>query len=526
VSSVVSSATQKKILNFLKEGMYFSLYTKGGSTGGARNIFVRLEEKPSLRLTWRNAIGEEQPDSLELSTLTHIYGGKEHSEAFSMYLSATGSLPSPECLLTLVASEGRSLALEAPSWQARDAFVFGILTALKEAGTKEMPVWQPALGAQVPAGSKTWEAPRIVASEKPSVAAVAPSSPTAEQAARKASRAARLGGASGSLRKQPTSPRSPSAAAMDAAAESVNLSEVLQKLEKVFEQGKNFVRFTAGGHQPLWVHVWVVKNEAGNGFKVCWSKADDKTEHSSRTIKSEDVLGIALGKQAAVFKKEEAATAPSSHCFSLIAHDKSLHLQSWNQRDCDSWAFGLASLLKGYYAAAPKGVKPKLWEASLYTEQPGRIDAENNSELAESSAGASAISSSDIPRLANAAGFKCAVELSVKCRNLPSKHNNHIVCAFDKDPNSDKLTYIAQTEKQPRANNPEFRKTFRLTYLSSEQSRKLRLNVYDVPQGVKQMNEEDRMGSAVVGIPEVVDASTGIEFVFQLTHENPSKRNS
>lgn len=54
-------------------------------------------------------------------------------------------------------------------------------------------------------------------------------------------------------------------------------------------------------------------------------------------------------------------------------------------------------------------------------------------------------------------------------------------------------------------------------------TRKLRFNVYDLPTGSKQMDDEDRMGAAVVSLKEVVDAA-GIEFVFKLTHETASKQ--
>jgi hypothetical protein len=73
-----------------------------------------------------------------------------------------------------------------------------------------------------------------------------------------------------------------------------------------------------------------------------------------------------------------------------------------------------------------------------------------------------------------------------------------------------------------RAGNPEFRKVFRLTY-DSTVLRKLRFNVYDLDSSKKQMDDEDRMGSAMMLLKEVVDGA-GIEFVYRLTHENPTKQ--
>ena len=63
---------------------------------------------------------------------------------------------------------------------------------------------------------------------------------------------------------------------------------------------------------------------------------------------------------------------------------------------------------------------------------------------------------------------------------------------------------------------------FKLTY-DSTSVRKLRFNLYDIPPNSKAMDDEDRMGSAMMVLKEVVD-NAGIEFVYKLTHENPAKQ--
>lgn len=70
--------------------------------------------------------------------------------------------------------------------------------------------------------------------------------------------------------------------------------------------------------------------------------------------------------------------------------------------------------------------------------------------------------------------------------------------------------------------NPEFRKVFRLTY-DSTVLRKLRFNVYNLSPDKKSMDDEDRIGSAMMLLKEVVDGA-GIEYVYKLTHENSSKQ--
>ena len=77
-------------------------------------------------------------------------------------------------------------------------------------------------------------------------------------------------------------------------------------------------------------------------------RADARSISATRAIRCDEILGIALGKQSSVFKKPEAALAPAAHCFSIIAAKQSLHLQSWNERDSDTYAFGIASLCKQY----------------------------------------------------------------------------------------------------------------------------------------------------------------------------------
>jgi hypothetical protein len=100
---------------------------------------------------------------------------------------------------------------------------------------------------------------------------------------------------------------------------------------------------------------------------------------------------------------------------------------------------------------------------------------------------------------------------------------------FEKNDDTDQLTYLAQTEKQTSkgsatANaNPEWRKTFKLSFDSRAEGRKLRFNVYDIASGSKAMDDEDRIGSCMFHIKELVD-NAGIDFVFKLTHEGQHTR--
>jgi len=442
---------------------------------------------------------------MNLADLEHVYGGKESSEAFQVHLSTVGALPAPECLLTLVSRTGQSLSLEATSWQTRDACIFAILSFQLQVGLP-VALWHPSGVANSALH------PKIVASERPTVVA----------------RPAQLGGSHGSLKPRSPKPASSSTSKSGGSGGDVDLNEVLSKLEKLFESGRNFVRFTSGAHKPFYVSLFLRKEAAPPGgqasFTLHWCKADARNVSSTRSMRCDQVLGVALGKQSSVFRKEEASLAPSSHCFSIIGKSASLHLQAWNERDCDTYAFGIASLVKQYVQAPASGAKAKLWQAGQYSEALERVELENAAERGEELDGAQQVEPSEIPALANAQGYRCSVELSVKCRNLPSRHNSHILCVFDRDEASEKLSYIAQTEKQSRGVNPEFRKTFRLQFDSrAGSSRKLRFNVYDLAAQSKAMDDEDRLGSCMLLLAEVVDGA-GIEFVYSLTHEAPEKQ--
>lgn len=517
----VPPAVLAKAHSLLQSGLYFTAYTLSDATavGCSRNIFLQLVDGAAegaglpTRLSWRDATPPAGVDAastaghMNLADLEHVYGGKESSEAFQVHLSAAGALPAPECLLTLVSRKGDSLSLEATSWQTRDACIFAILSFQLQVGLP-VALWHPSGVANSALH------PKIVASERPTVVA----------------RPAQLGGSHGSLKPRSPKPPASSSKSGSGGGGDVNLNEVLSKLEKLFEAGRNFIRFTSGAHKPFYVSLFLRKEPASPStankplFWLHWCKADARTVSPTRSMRCDEILGIALGKQSSVFRKEEAAMAPSSHCFSIIGKSSSLHLQSWNERDSDTYAFGIASLVK-QYVQTPAGagtVKAKLWQSGQYSEALDRVDIENGAERVEELDGAQQVDPADIPALANAQGYKCSVELSVKCRNLPSHHNNHIVCVFDRDDETEKLTYLAQTEKQARGVNPEFRKTFKLQF-DSRSKRKLRFNVYDLPPSSKSMDDEDRLGSCMLMLAEVVDGA-GIEFVYSLTHEAPDKQ--
>lgn len=116
------------------------------------------------------------------------------------------------------------------------------------------------------------------------------------------------------------------------------------------------------------------------------------------------------------------------------------------------------------------------------------------------------------------------VQLILFCfvSNLPSVHNNTIVCLVDRDERTDKLVYLNQTERVTKTNCPVFRKKFPLEYIETA-AKKLRFNVYDVPSGATSIEDPDRVGSAVVTLKECVDGA-GTDFIFNLSHKDGKKQ--
>ena len=502
LASTIPPGVLEKAHELIKAGMYFTQYALNPTapdTVDRRAIRLRLIDgtveglgQPT-RLAWREvtsldaAAAAANDSSVEeatmpLADLVHIYGGRESSAIFAIVDSnQPTSLPTNDVLFTLVSSSS-TLSLESTSWQTRDTFIFSVLS-FQLAAHLPIAFWHPN-------GVELGVKPQIVANEKTptptvvkptlggshgslktkvvqsqaatptttaaaAVAPVTPASPSSPLSSSSSSPPVSPAKSANSSVTAATSPSSstsistPTAASTPASSNEVDLSEVLQKLEKLFEQGRNFLRFTAGGYKPCHISLFLRKDTRPmNGaskplFSLHWCRADERTVAPTRTIRCDEIIGIALGKQAFVFTKPEAQLAPSAHCFSIITDKRSLHLQSWNERDSDTWSFGIASLIKQY------GPRPKLWQVGQYNfETSARMEIENRSELQEEPDGTTQVDANDIPTLANAQGYKCAVELSIKCKNLPSKHNNHIVCVFDRDEQTEKLTYLAQTEKQ------------------------------------------------------------------------------
>jgi len=469
-----------------------------------------------------------------------LFGGLA-SDALKAALAGRSAKPSEDHLVSLARSgEGHVgktvLDLEAPTWSQRDAFVFAVLSMQQSLGIK-VAAWSP-VPERAPEEAALAQQPKIVAPPAPTPAV----------------RATQLGGSHGSLKPRVSStPKSPfssassssaaagaaspskaGAASASGAAANVELSDVLVKLCKLFEDGRNFIRFTSGSAKPFYIALWMVRDKPaadggqgdGKAFTLHWARADSRTidPAGTRSIRSADIEGVSIGKQASVFRKSEASLAPSSHCFSIIARTASLHLQAWNDRDADTYAFGLASLLKA------AGHKPRLWQAGQYLESSGRVAVENAAEQREQPDGTQAVDPRDIPALANAQGYKCEVSLSVKAKSLPAAHGNHIVCMFERNDDTEQLAYLAQTEKQKlgatgAGAEVQWRKTFKLQYDSRPafEGRKLRFNVYDLPAQSKQMDDEDRIGSALLHLKDLVD-NAGIDYVFKLTHEVPAKQ--
>jgi len=316
----------------------------------------------------------------------------------------------------------------------------------------------------------------------------------------------------------------------------VTLSDVLKNVERLFQQGRNVIRYT-GNKPPTFSSIFIRElapadaSPAVGGapaqvlYSICWSKADERLVDPSRSLDFGDISAVVLGKQSTVLKSQaNLPGADDAHCVSFIAGSKcpkrSLHLQLGNERDRDTWAYGIASLMKEF------GVKPSVFEPGQYFEHESEKakDYELNPSYVEEDDGSLPASEKDVHSLATAAREQARyqIELSCKAANLPSVHKNTIVCLVDRNERTNKLEYLNQTERVAGTNTPAFKKKFPLHFVDSA-AKTLRFNVYDVPEGSKNIEDECRLGCAIVQIKALVD-KPGAEFVYALSHKHPKRQ--
>jgi len=488
-ASLTLSSLPPTLLNkshaLLRQGMQFiahELPQDGASAGVAspHTIMLRLTDDDSPRLCWCHAGAIE--GSIELSAITHVYGGAANSDTLQ-HAESSGKLSAAAIAssFTLLTRAGERLSLQSSHSSARDTFVAALLASQRQSPSIDIAQWHPAVV------------------------------PPAEQ---KMKLTLKYRAAPSSSRTSPSSPRSPFV-----------VDEVTAQLAKEFESGCNFLRYTTVAPRPFHISLFLRRDErekASSGAPVYWLywyRADARHVSPSRSMRCDEIVGVALGKQTTVFRDEAAALAPAQHCFSIVARTQSLHLQCCSSKDAETFARNLIAICKHYTP------QPKLWQAGTHTDPLCRTEVENTSEQQEENDGFTAVEPAALPRLAHAYGYRCDIDLSVRCRGLPSKHANHVVCAFDmqhdEEEDTDRLVYLAQTERQTRSTNVDFRQSFHLPFLSTH-PRRLRLNVYDLPTHAQSIDESERIGSAVVHLHQIVDGD-GMEFVYKLTHETHTK---
>ena len=343
---------------------------------------------------------------------------------------------------------------------------------------------------------------------------------------------------------QPSMPSSVEGSTLVAHDGDVHLSDALRSVQKLTQTGSNVVRYT-GNKPATFCSIFIreldqnapstpaepVAASAGDTpaprtaqYSLCWCKADERMVHPTRALAFSEISAVVLGKQSTVLRTK-AVDAQDSHCVSFIAGPKSLrpslHLQFGTARAAETWAFGIASLCKEL------GIKPSVFEAGQYFEQ----EAENKKdhdlavrpECVEKDDGSLPPTAKDWDSLNNAKQpLRYSIDLAVKCANLPSVHKNTIVCLVDRNERTNKLMYVGQSDRVTDTNSPEFKKGFPLTFVDNS-AKSLRFNVYDVPAGSKNIEDDFRLGSAIVSIASLVDKA-GSEFVFALHHKNPQKQ--
>lgn len=311
----------------------------------------------------------------------------------------------------------------------------------------------------------------------------------------------------------------------------VEISAVLRNVETLFQVGRNVVRFQ--GNRPGTFSAIFIRDLTptfvGQGeYSLCWSKADDRTVHTSRTLHFSEIRSIVLGKQSSVLKQESARSASDRCCVSFIptekSHKKSLHLQFGNTRDADTWAYGIASLLKEY------GQKPSLFVFGQYEEQAEDrakdfgessddylVREEDDNAQPVTQAVLDSITLLNQPR-------KFEVDLAVQCRNLPEEEEprNTLVTVVDRDDRTGLLLLCGRTELVSDTRDPSFQTRLSLSFIDAA-AKSIRFNVYRLPEGRTEPEEEYRIGSALALGKSLVD-KVDFEFVLTLGHGSAKRQ--
>lgn len=333
------------------------------------------------------------------------------------------------------------------------------------------------------------------------------------------------------------------------------LSEVLQQVQKLFQEGRNLIRYRVS--QPFATHSSVFVREITNGanaggakeYGLYWSRVGDRTLSATRCLPFSEITQIVQGPQhpSLLQKGAPASTATLSYderrtffeavepenIVSFVGKNHTLHLQFSDQRDAETWAFGIASLLKEYgYRAS--FVQANQWakavpststmsDASLYAAY---AEKEAQQEWGEEFDGAKPLTPEDI---LSSRGIilqppkRYEVDILAKCNNLPSVHKNTIICLVDRDDRTNKLLCLYQSPLISNTNSPNFSsKAFPLSYVS-ESGRAVRFNVYDVPPTAKSIEEQYRIGSVAIVIQDIADRPLNTETVYFLQHKDKER---
>ena len=152
----------------------------------------------------------------------------------------------------------------------------------------------------------------------------------------------------------------------------VNLSDVLLKVEKLFLSGKNFFRFAFT--RPSVVVSSVFLRVIGDEYVLCWGRAGARVVDRTRTLRFSEIKAIVVGRQSSVFRRPEFAAAQSGQCFSIIGSTHCLHLMAGNDRDAEMTSFGLASLLK------ESRITVDVFDHRQYTEPANAVMVETEQE--------------------------------------------------------------------------------------------------------------------------------------------------
>lgn len=298
------------------------------------------------------------------------------------------------------------------------------------------------------------------------------------------------------------------------------------RVERLMQNGRNFVRFTSSQPKPTMVSLFLRQLNGDAHSALYWSTINDRSAHATRRIGLEEINAIVLGKQSSTHQVQCGAEVNAKLCFSILsANGQSLHLQAGTQRERDLWAYGLQRLIAHQLQQTEEQLIPLVQEG-CYEEPKERVTAERKYEKLEVNDQVTGVTDNTLQQLQRIdASKQYELVYNVQGTHFNGKHNNYIVCLIGRSLQTDQPEYLGQTDRT--GVDMTFSTPLKLQYEWNPRSGeglhlKYRLNVYDLPMHADTIEDEFRIGSAVL-TSEQLKMEVGKSVTLTMEHKDPTK---